>query len=98
MNTRRGTKTLMAWGLMESIKKAGVEMSPFENALKKSISDKIREMKREGTVSMSMENLMQVVRPPSSSLEGAPRGTNARYYYVEMFRDLCGKEFRSFVK
>ena len=47
---------------------------------------------------MSVENLMQVVRPPSSSLDGAPRGTNAKYFYSEMFRNLCEKEFRSFAK
>lgn len=71
-------------------------MSPFELALRKAIADKIREEKRSGTVSMSLENLMQIVRPPSSSLEGAPRGTNARYYYSEMFKDFA-KDFRSFI-
>lgn len=76
----------------------GGVMSSFEIALKQAISDKIREEKRMGTLSMSADNLMQVVRPPSASLDGAPRGTNARYFYAEMFRNLCDKEFRSFVK
>lgn len=72
-------------------------MSPFELALRRAIAAKVKEEKAAGTVSMSLENLMQVVRPPSSSLEGAPKGTNARYYYAEMFKDFV-KDFRSFVK
>ncbi len=67
--------------------------SPFERALEKAIASKIKELKRDGTLSMGLDNMMQVVRPPSSSLKGAPRGTNARYYYKEMFRDIA-KGFR----
>ena len=69
----------------------------FEKALKKAIASAIREAKRDGTVSMSLENLMQVVKPPRQSLDGAPRGTNARYYYKEIFEDVA-RDFRSFVK
>lgn len=86
---RRGTDTLVARELVAA-------PTPFEKALKKAIEKKIRELKREGTVSMGLNNLMMVVRPPSSSLEGAPRGTNARYHYNEMFRDVA-KNFRSFL-
>jgi len=63
--------------------------SPFEEALKKAILQKILELKRDGTISMSVENLKQVVRPPSQFLDGAPKGTNARYYYSVMFEDIC---------
>lgn len=73
-------------------------LSPFEDALRQAISGKIKEEQGHGTTVMSIENLMQIVRPPSSMLEGAPRGTNARYYYAEMFRNLCQRrEFRSFI-
>lgn len=84
--------------LLKIAKEMIADGTPFESALKKAIGDKIREEKRDGMVSMSVENMMQVVRPPSSSLDGAPRGTNARYFYSEMFRNICNKEFRSFIK
>ena len=73
-------------------------MSPFEVALLKAITDTIKAEQRNGTTAMSIENLMQIVRPPSPTLEGAPRGTNARYYYSEMFRNLCQRrEFHHFI-
>ena len=64
-------------------------MSAFEGALRTAIEAKRRELKREGITGMSIGNLMQVVRPPSASLAGAPMGTNAQYYYAEMFRAVC---------
>ena len=63
--------------------------SDFERELEKSIKKEIAKSKRDGMTSMSLDNLMQMVRPPSSSLAGAPKGTNARYYYKEMFRDIA---------
>lgn len=87
---RRGTETLVARELVAA-------PTPFEKALKKSIATAIRDMKRDGTVSISLDNLMQAVRPPSQSLEGAPRGTNSRYYYKEIFQEVA-KDFRGFVK
>lgn len=89
MDTQRIAERLveLAEGLTAASK------SPFEKALEKAIASKIKELKQDGTVSMGMDNMMQVVRPPSPSLEGAPRGTNARYYYKQMFRDVA-KRFR----
>ncbi len=47
---------------------------------------------------MSVQCLMQNTTPPSDILEGAPRGTNARYYYAEMFTRLCEDvEVRTFI-
>jgi len=62
--------------------------TPFERELEKAIKKAIRDAKRDGLVSMGLDNLMQVVRPPSSSLDGAPKGTNARYFYKQMFEDM----------
>ena len=71
------------------MKTAKTGMSAFEGALKSAIAAKRRELKREGITGMSIGNLMGVVRPPSAFLDGAPRGTNAQYYYAEMFRAVC---------
>ena len=62
--------------------------TPFEKALDKAIKSKIKELKKDGTSSMGLDNLIQAIRPPSSSLEGAPKGTNARYMYKQIFQDL----------
>ena len=69
--------------------KTAAPKSPFEKAIEKAIEKEIKEAKRSWSPPMSLDNLMHVVRPPSSSLEGAPKGTNARYYYKEMFRDIA---------
>jgi len=63
----------------------------FEMQLLNQIRKYIRTLKSDGTVSMSADNLLQCVRPPSSSVPGAPNGTNAQYFYREMFRRLCGE-------
>lgn len=63
--------------------------TPFSNALAIAIRGYIKHARADGTVAMSIDNLRQVVRPPSSNLDGAPRGTNAAYYYAELFRDVC---------
>lgn len=78
--------------------------TPFQSELFKAIAAYIRAAKLEGTVGMSVDNLRQCVRPPSESLVGAPRGTNARYYYAQMFRETCERgiressNFRNFVR
>ena len=71
------------------MKTAKPAMSAFEGALRTAIEAKRRELRRDGITGMSTGNLMQVVRPPSAFLDGAPRGTNAQYYYAEMFRAVC---------
>lgn len=60
----------------------------FRVALKNAMLDRARLARLEGTTAMSVDCLMQCVRPPSSGLDGAPRGTNARYYYAQMFREI----------
>ena len=62
----------------------------FAADLAANIRSYIRQARRDGTVSMSVENLMQCVKAPPSSLDGAPRGTNAGWTYAQMFREICG--------
>lgn len=71
--------------------------SPFKAELRRRINDMIDECRNEGTVAMSTECLMQCVMSPHHC-EGAPRGTNARYYYREMFREMIANtpKFRKF--
>ena len=64
----------------------------FENAIDKAARAYITQARAEGTTGMSVDNLMQVVRAPSEMLPGAPRGTNARYYYCEAFRGVCAAD------
>lgn len=56
--------------------------------LNRSIRKTMAELQREGTTGMSVENLRMIVRTPSTGLQGAPLGTNAQYYYAEMFARL----------
>ena len=61
----------------------------FRDQLAREIRRTILEAREAGTMGMSMECLMQCVKSPSSDLDGAPRGTNARYFYNQMFREIC---------
>ena len=74
-------------------------MTPFETLLVRQIRKAIRDWKAEGTTGASVECLMQCVRPPSHTESGAPNGTNAQYYYAQMFRHLCAgtKDVASFI-
>lgn len=70
--------------------------TPFVTELKKNIRDYVRAAKRDGTVGMSVDNLRQCVFTPKA-LEGAPRGTNAPYFYAQIFREtLAGMSFTNF--
>lgn len=72
--------------------------SPFETALREAIRKTIADAKADGTVSMSVDCLKQAVRSPRTSLNGAPVGTNAAYFYGEMFRRICAEpEFSAFI-
>lgn len=64
--------------------------SPFFSELCDAIRRQVRANRLQGITRMSPDNLKQIVRPPSASLSGAPRGTNAEYAYAELFRDACG--------
>lgn len=59
--------------------------TPFEIALAANIRATIKTEKAHGTTAMGMETLYRTVPTPHPSLAGAPTGTNARYYYREMF-------------
>jgi len=63
--------------------------TPFAAALASAIAKKIKSEKAEGITGMSMDNLMMVVRPPSSALAGAPLGTNSAWHYRETFREVA---------
>ena len=64
----------------------------FAQALQKAMVDSKRQAHLNGVVSLSLENWQQITQPPSSYLDGAPRGTNAAYYYRQMFRELAEEE------
>lgn len=57
--------------------------SPFVAELKANIRAKITELKRSGTVGMSVANLRQVTRTPRAT-EGAPVG-NPVGNYIQIF-------------
>ena len=53
------------------------QFAAWKSELQKRIVDAIRKAMSEGTVSMSIDNLQMMVRPPN----GGPSGTNVQYYY-----------------
>lgn len=63
-------------------------METFRSQLENNILRAIRQAKKDGTVSMSLGNLVQITESPSAFLEGAPKGTNAQYFYREMFEEV----------
>lgn len=74
--------------------------TPFQTELKKQIRKYIRTLRAEGTVAMSVENLMQCVRSPLTDLGGgAPLGVNRQYAYAQLFREVCesSKDIKSFL-
>lgn len=75
--------------------------SAFRAAYAVSIAAKIKSLKRDGTVAMGNENLFAVTMPHGALYNhpGAIRGTNARYYLHEMFREIVAANpaFRKFV-
>lgn len=68
-------------------------MNQFEAQLLDQIRKYIRMSKQGGTVGMSVENLMQCVRPPSRFTEGAPGDP---FCYAQMFRKLCVDKIKNF--
>lgn len=63
--------------------------TPFALDLARRIQEFITEERTRGTVSIGRDCLFQCVRPPSRNLAGSPEGTNARYYYRELFNEVC---------
>ena len=62
--------------------------SKFKAALRNAMLDKAREYRLDGTTAMSRDNLFQCMQFPSRSIEGAPLGTNGRYYLRTMFDEI----------
>lgn len=61
----------------------------FRKELARQMRITSRKLAESGITSMSVGNFRQMVKTPSASLEGSPRGTNARWLYSEMFKELC---------
>ena len=70
-------------------REARSNQSEFTTELTTRIRAKIRELRRIGTVAMGLENLLQVTRPPSHTLQGAPVGGNLEWQYAQLFREVC---------
>ena len=64
-------------------------MTQFEKDLKASILRTVAQAKQEGTVGMGLANLRMITNPPSYYTEGCPRGTNAQYYYAQLFEQVA---------
>lgn len=71
-------------------------MNPFQTALRDNVRRRIRDARADGTVSMSLNCLIQCVPPPSHHIDGAPAGANG---YEQMFRETCrSSEFARFIQ
>jgi len=67
-------------------------VTTFAVQLRANIRAYIAKAKSDGIVAMGVDNLRQCVKSPSPYLDGAPRGTNAAYYYAELFHEVCANE------
>ena len=63
--------------------------SPFQVALDNAIRKAARSCR--GLDAITFNQLLHKITPPSSSLDGAPRGTNAQWVYAQMVRDAVQK-------
>jgi hypothetical protein len=71
--------------------------SPFAQTLAREVRLWIKSAIRQGTVKMSVDNLLQcTVSLPrlraARDLEGAPHGTNCQWAYAQLFRELCSTD------
>jgi hypothetical protein len=64
------------------------QKTQFATELENEMLETVRRARLDGTTSMSVDCLRQCVLPPSFSIDGAPRGTNCRYYYAQLFREI----------
>ncbi len=64
----------------------------FVNALKRAIRRAIIDAVKQGTCGMSANCLYQCTTPPASTLDGAPRGTNAAHDYRALFERITDEE------
>lgn len=84
-------KAMRQAGLLRRVHKNPAAESPFREELRRNIAKTIARLKKEGTVSMGINNLIQVT-PTPRALDGAPRGYSSletQMIYREMFRDIA---------
>ncbi len=72
-------------------------VSPFVAALRLAILRKIAEMRQNRTAGVSLDTLRQCTPAPSEFLDGAPRGTNAVYFYGEIFAEEARRMCPDFI-
>ena len=73
------------------------QLTPFEEQIRTNIRAFIRQAKRDGTIKMGWRNLLQCVKTPPASLQGAPMGTNAEFVYASMFLEIATRDFAAFL-
>lgn len=64
-------------------------MTPFQQDIKNQIAKKLKQLRKEGTVSIGKDNLYQLLRL-NGSLDGAPKGTNAAFYAKQIYNEIVG--------
>lgn len=72
-------------------------VSPFVAALRVAILRQVAILRADRVQGMSVENLRQLVKAPSHMLDGAPRGTNAGYFYAEIFAEEARRMVADFL-
>ncbi len=72
-------------------------VSPFVAALRVAILKTVRQMRANGDTGASLRCLRQMVSAPSHLLDGAPLGTNAVYFYGELFDREAARLVPSFI-
>lgn len=66
----------------------------FREEIDRKVKAKIKELRKDGVVSMSIDNLWNCVQ---LSPEHGPRGANAAYYAKEIFTAYCKDKFHKFL-
>jgi len=72
-------------------------VSPFVAALRLAILRTVAEMRRDRTQGASLATLRQMTKAPADTLDGAPRGTNAVYFYGEIFAEEARRVAPEFI-
>jgi hypothetical protein len=72
-------------------------MTPFERMIGDNIRLTVRVLRRDGITRMSLANLRQMTPSPYANLVGAPRGTNAAYFYAEIFERIARTAAKGFI-
>ncbi len=72
-------------------------VSPFVAALRVAILRKVAELRQDRTHGVSIDCLRQLTKAPSHFLDGAPLGTNAGYFYGEIFAEEARRMVPDFI-